>query len=174
MINLEKLTTTRLLLRKPNENDTESVFEIHGDPETNKFNPAGPDNSIETSNKRLQKWIAHWENYGFGYWAVLKIDEPEKVIGFGGIMFKEIEGRKLLNLYFRFKPNFWGKGYANEMANKAIETGFQILNQNKIVATVRSNNLPSIKALEKLGMQLDHKIIDEKGESIFYILERPE
>ena len=171
-MNLNNLVTNRLVLRFPNENDIDAVFKINSNPETNRFNPSGPDKSIEESKIRLQKWIEHWNKYNFGYWAVSKIEESNTVIGFGGIMYKEIENEKLLNLYFRFSPPAWGKGYANEMANKAIEIGFQILNQNKIAATVRPNNLPSIKALEKLGMKFHHKIFDEKGESLFYILEQ--
>ncbi len=172
-MNLNNLTTKRLILRAPNENDIYAVFRFHSNPETNRYNPSGTDKSIEESRKGLQRWIQHWNKYNFGYWAVSKIEKSENVIGFGRIMFKEIENEKMLNLYFRFNSSAWGKGYANEMANKAIETGFNVLDQNKIAATVRPNNLPSTKALEKLGLKLHHKIFDEKGERLFYILNNP-
>lgn len=78
----------------------------------------------------------------------------------------------MLNLYFRFKPEAWGKGYANETSRKAIDIGFNKLHEPLIAATVRPDNFSSIKVLEKLGMRFQYKIKDDLGESLFYILKR--
>lgn len=164
--------TERLLLRAPRPDDLDAVLEIHGDPATNRFNPAGPLRSREEAQRRLSSWIEHWEEHGFGYWAVAEKARPDRVIGFGGIVFKEIAGERLTNLYFRFRPEAWGKGYAGEMAEAARRLGFEILGLREIAATVRPSNAPSIRVLERLGMVRKGEIEDEWGRSLVYVLRR--
>ncbi|MGD8426792.1 MAG: GNAT family N-acetyltransferase [Balneolaceae bacterium] len=170
-MNDNKITTGRLVLRPPTYEDLEALFEIHGDPETNKFNPSGPQRNIEESRVMLNRWLKHWETYGFGYWVVATKKHPQKIIGCGGLFFKDFSGTQRANLYFRFRPSAWGRGYATEMANKAKKYAYEDLNLSHIAATVRPTNKPSIKLLERLGMIRRGIIKNEKGESYFYILE---
>lgn len=167
-----RVETKHLLLRPPRPDDLDAVFEIHGDPSTNRFNPAGPLRSGEEGRRRLSSWIEHWEEHGFGYWAVAEKARPERVIGFGGIVFKEIAGERLTNLYFRFRPEAWGKGYAGEMAGAARSLAFETLGLSEIAATVRPSNAPSIRVLERLGMVHSGEIEDEWGRSLVYVLWR--
>ena len=53
----ERILTERLLLRRPVSTDLDAVYEIHSDPVTNKFNPAGPDPDLAASKQRLQEWL---------------------------------------------------------------------------------------------------------------------
>lgn len=41
-MNTHPITTERLILRPAAADDVASVFAIYGDPETNRYNPAGP------------------------------------------------------------------------------------------------------------------------------------
>ena len=70
-------------LRPPGADDLDDVFRIHGDPRTNRHNPAGPDPDLAASRARLAEWLEHWQRYGFGYWAVE--DDDGAVIGFSGV-----------------------------------------------------------------------------------------
>jgi [ribosomal protein S5]-alanine N-acetyltransferase len=166
------LTTDRLVLRAPQLSDAHAVFAIDGDPQTNRFNPTGPYRSLDQSVRRLQRWLDHWRTYGFGYWVITTRTRTETIIGMGGIMYREIAGAVRLNLYFRFRPAAWGQGYATEMGRAAIALGFSTLNQQQIFATVRPNNHPSIRTLERLGLQHVDDIVDEQGVSRLYVLER--
>lgn len=39
----------------------------------------------EIRTERLyDAWLAQWAEYGFGYLAVSTLDDPDKVVGFGG------------------------------------------------------------------------------------------
>ena len=46
----------------------------------------------------------------------------------------------------------WGNGYATEAARVILRIGFDILNAHRVTATVDTENLSSIRVLEKLGM----------------------
>ena len=68
-VNSSALETERLLLRAPADTDLDAVYEVHGDPATNQFNPSGPVSSREAAQQLLQLWQAHWQRRGFGYWG---------------------------------------------------------------------------------------------------------
>ena len=95
------------------------MFAIHGDPATNQYNPHGPDPDLATSEETLQSWCRHWQDHGFGYWAVT-FPQSENIIGFGGVEHRIWRDRNILNLYYRFTPSAWGHGYATELAQTAV------------------------------------------------------
>lgn len=49
-------------------------------------------------------------------------------------------------------PDFWGKGYASEIAHTLMEIGFSHLNLHRISARCNSNNLSSENIMKKMGM----------------------
>ncbi len=79
-----EVATPRLVLRRPQIGDGPAMFAVHGDPATNRYNPAGPDPDLATSEETLRCWMQHWENSGFGYWAVT-LSQTEYILGFGGV-----------------------------------------------------------------------------------------
>ncbi|WP_025128306.1 GNAT family N-acetyltransferase [Pseudomonas sp. PH1b] len=154
--------TARLLLRAPTLDDLPQVCAIHGDPHTNRFNPNGPA-SDAASGEKLHGWIDHWQRYGFGYWAIERLDRPRQIIGFGGIMQAHFGHEAGLNLYFRFSPEAWGQGYASEMARAALQLAFEELHAPWVIGLVRPDNLPSRRALERLGLSLNGQLDDFPG-----------
>lgn len=165
---LATLDTARLTLRAPEASDLDAVFEVHADPITNRFNPAGALTSREAAQALLDGWQAHWQAQGFGYWAIALREQPEQLLGFGGIMAKPIEGHQSrldLNLYFRFRPQAWGQGYASEMAMAALALAFDQLRAPAVLAVVRPSNMPSRKTLERIGMRLKGALADVPGQA---------
>ncbi|MEZ5985261.1 MAG: GNAT family N-acetyltransferase [Hyphomonas sp.] len=150
MTELEKYGS--LVLREPGMGDLDRHFEIYGDLRANKHNPAGPLASPKDSRRMLQAWKDHWWKYGFGNWAVSTGDEPEDVIGFGGLSHRIINGKERINLGFRFAPEAWGKGYATQLGEAALHVAFDQLGLEAVHAFVRPGNLPSIRVLERLNM----------------------
>ena len=69
--------------------------------------------STETS-AAIREWIEHWQRSGFGYWAV-SAQAGGPVTGFGGIVRRDYGDGPVLNLYYRFRPQVWGRGYAQEV-----------------------------------------------------------
>ena len=143
--------TKRLVLRRPTSNDSAAMFMIDGDPATHQYNPAGPDTDRATSERRLQDWLLHWQDNGYGYWAVT-LPYIEEIIGFGGIRRMYWQDRDVLNLYYRFTPKAWGQGYATEIAQMSVHLAQTYLPQLPIVALIRDKNVASKRVAEHAGL----------------------
>jgi RimJ/RimL family protein N-acetyltransferase len=157
--------TDRLVLRPVHRDDLEALWTIHGDPETNRYNPAGPLPSRTAAEELLRQWDSHWREHDFGYWAIATGEQPGAVIGFGGVR---------LNLYFRLATSTWGKGYATEMGRAAVALAFDRLGHDAVFATTRPDNRPSIAVLERLGFERDGELADDRGmPSNVYVRRRP-
>ncbi|SHF82962.1 GNAT family N-acetyltransferase [Geodermatophilus nigrescens] len=83
-----------LLLRRPGADDLPAVWAVHGDPRTDRHDPAGPDADAAASRDRLREWLDHWERHGFGYSAV-ETDEG-RVVGFSGVRTSAWDGVPVL------------------------------------------------------------------------------
>jgi len=145
----DEIRTSRLVLRRVGPGDLEAAIAIMGDPETNLHNPAGPA-SPEQVAAQLGEWQEHWARDGIGYWAVV-LPEVEEVIGFGGLRTHELDGEATLNLFYRFRPRHWGRGYAPEMARAAIELADRARPDRPVVIVTDLANKPSQRVAEKLG-----------------------
>lgn len=167
------IATERLILRRPAKEDFERFFEINHDPKTNMYNPNGP-MSREKAESTFARMLDHWEKYDFGGWAIVEKDNPENIIGFGGLSYKLYGEEEKLNLGYRFAPEAWGKGYATEFSKKTIAFGFDEINKEEIFGVVRPDNIASVKVLEKSGMSLIGKLDDVPGqpESLIYIIQK--
>ncbi|HEX3477111.1 MAG TPA: GNAT family N-acetyltransferase [Kofleriaceae bacterium] len=164
--------TDRLVLRPVHRDDLDAVWAIHGDPETNRYNPTGPLPSRAVAEDLLRQWDVHWRDHGFGYWAIAAREQPETVIGFGGVRFRDLRGAQRLNLYFRFAPPAWGKGHATEMGRAAVALAFGELDHDAVFATTLPENQPSIAVLERLGFQRDGEHTDRGRPSNLYVRHR--
>jgi RimJ/RimL family protein N-acetyltransferase len=162
----ERVETERLLLRRPRAGDVERVFAIHGDPETNRHNPSGPDADTAASAARLRGWLETWERDGFGYWAVARRDDG-RVVGFGGVELQRWRSRSVLNLYYRFGPAAWGHGFAAETALTAVRLGRRLMPELAIVARTRPANVSAACVAEAAGLRR-HPELD--GEHVVFTL----
>ena len=157
--------THRLLLRPPTSADFARFYAIHADPATNQFNPAGPLTDPRQAEQIFTSWLRHWQTHGYGQWAIAALNDPERVIGFGGIsqhLYGDIER---LNLGYRFAVEAWGKGLATELAIAALAYAFDELQQPDVFAIVRPAHGASIRVLEKVGMQRIDVLDDVPGQA---------
>lgn len=164
------LRTERLSLRRPGANDGIAMFRVHGDPDTNRYNPAGPDPDLATSEAALRDWLQQWQADGYGYWAVT-LPPATDVVGFGGVRRIIWRDRDVLNLYYRLVPAVWGHGYAAELARVAVGLARTHLPQLPVVARTRPENLPSTRTAERAGL-LRRPDLDT-AEHIIYVLGWP-
>lgn len=168
------MKSKRLALRAPTLVDTANYFAIHSDPQTNLFNPFGAMTDKAQAEAALAYVISHWQQHGFGIWAVAEKDNPEQIIGYGGLSFKLYSTTERLNLSFRFTPSTWGKGYASELADFAVNFAFATLNKPDVFGLVRPEHTASIRVLEKCGMSLYGELEDvpEAAPSWVYCISR--
>lgn len=147
------ISSARLIYRKPEFSDLTRLFEIYSDPRTQLFNPAGPMRSLDQAETVLSSWIEHWNQHGFGWWAIAEKSSADGPIGFGGVSHYDYLGDLRLNIGYRFASDTWGKGYATEMGKFALSLAFTTPGIERIWAVVRPDHAASINVLEKIGMQ---------------------
>ncbi|AQX85176.1 GNAT family N-acetyltransferase [Elizabethkingia bruuniana] len=167
--------TEQLILTEPNQDDFDRYFAINADPQNNLYNPSGA-MKYEAAISNFGNIIRHWQEHKFGVWSVAEKKNPKYIIGFGGLNYKQYANHLRLNLGYRFDKDFWGKGYATELAVMAIEFGFNRLVENEIYALVRPSNLSSIRVLEKSGLELFSELNDVENEAnslVFRIENKP-
>jgi ribosomal-protein-alanine N-acetyltransferase len=129
--------------------DLEVAHRLHGDPETNLFNPYGADPDLATTQTRLDEWLRHWEEYGFGYEL---IEDDGAVVGICGVRRDVWQGLHVLNLYWRLLPEVWGRGYATDAGRHALEMARAARHREPVVARMLAGNAASARVAEKLGM----------------------
>lgn len=164
----------RLFVRPVTPSDADDLFRIYGDLETNTFNPAGPHPDINHSRDVLSRAIRHWKSHGFGTWAISLRDNPDRIIGFGGLSIRNFADITINNLGYRFSTESWGKGLATEFANYAVGYGFNALKLSEISAIVRANHLASQNVLIKAGLThlRDIQDVENAPASMLFSLKR--
>lgn len=143
------IETDRLLLRNFTINDAPLIYDLNLDPEVIRYT-YDPIKDMEHARQVLEQTILpQYALYNYGRWAVhLKTDL--QFIGWCGL--KNIPQRDEIDLGYRFKKEFWGKGYATEAAFACIKYGFEKLKLNRIIGRAIPGNIASLKVLEKCGM----------------------
>ncbi|WP_179852916.1 GNAT family N-acetyltransferase [Streptomyces sp. 1331.2] len=148
-------TSERLVLTLPQQGDAEALFAVHGDPETNRYNPHGPQRDLAQAQEMLDGFVADWPRDGVGYCAVSTREEPETIIGYAGLYLHTLDGERVFNLYYRFRPSAWGRGYAAEAARAAMAEALPRFPGIPVIALIRADNLPSRRLAERLGLVAD-------------------
>jgi RimJ/RimL family protein N-acetyltransferase len=169
---MEHTPTKPYTLRRPSIKDADACIAIHCDPRTNVYRPGGATTAAEARNY-IPKWLHHWNEHGFGYWSVVQ-EATAEVVGFGGVMVKSVGPYHGPNLYFRLSPSVWGQGLSILIGRAAFLEAFVTRNFDQVFGLVRPNNLPSRRALERLGMASIGSYADVPDEqpSIIYAISR--
>jgi RimJ/RimL family protein N-acetyltransferase len=139
--------------------------------------------SREESDAMATRIEAHFEQHGFGLWAV-EIADVAPFAGFIGLNVPRFEAHftPCVEIGWRLDDEFWGRGFASEGARAALAFGFESLQLDEIVSITVPANLRSRRVMEKLGMthdaigEFDHPLLP-KGHRlrrhVLYRIARP-
>lgn len=111
-------------------------------------NPTPP--PLERVERFISSQLAHWQQHGYGNWAVVPEGEAQ-MAGWAGLQYLPETGETEVG-YLLDRP-FWGRGYATQAALAAVRDGFSRLGLNGITGLVHPDNLASRRVLEKCGMR---------------------
>jgi RimJ/RimL family protein N-acetyltransferase len=161
-----ELRTERLLLRRWKDADHEPFAALNCDPRVREHFPALL--SREESDASIARINAHFEEHGYGFWAV----EIPGVVPFAGMVglakvTMDVHFAPSVETGWRLASAYWRKGYATEAAEAAVDFGFRELELNELVAMTVPGNARSRRVMEKLGMtwnpvdDFDHPSIEE-------------
>lgn len=110
----------------------------------------------EESDSRIDSNERHFEQHGYGAWAV-EVPGVAPFIGFIGLSVPQFQSPFMpcVEIGWRLAADFWGRGYATEGARAAVEFGFKQLSLPEIVSFTATANERSRRVMEKLGMTHD-------------------
>jgi len=144
------IETDRLLLRNFTEDDADLLFELNLDPDVIRYTHDLIADAEHTKKILRDVILPQYVLYHHGRWAV-RLKSDLEFIGWCGL--KYLSETNEVDLGYRFRKKFWGKGYATEAGLACIDYGFNQLNLRRIVARALPGNLASVRVLEKCGMK---------------------
>lgn len=145
------------------------LFHIHADERV--ATTLGGAKSSDQNRAWLDEKLQHWDDRGYGLFAFY--DGAETFIGRGGLLYIEIEGRSDVELNYSIASNYWGRGYATEVALRLLEVGFEHLSVERVIAFTLASNVASQRVMQKVGMTYSHDFDHHGQPHVLYQIERP-
>jgi ribosomal-protein-alanine N-acetyltransferase len=152
-----EIETPRLILREFRLEDFDAVHEYASDPEVVKYMTWGPNTMEETRafiigamDKKLEVPRLSYE---------LAVTLRGDLIGGCGLTITNLkmsEGE----IGYCLRYDMWNRGIGTEVARSLIYYGFKALGLTKIRAKCDTNNRASFRVMEKNGMRLEDKVIN--------------
>ncbi len=146
--------TGRLLARQPEPSDRVDYHRLLAHEAVERWLRPAPLRSfdIEEIDGLLAEDRRHWDEHGFGPWALLDA-ESGAFAGRGGLALSTVEERLEVELPWTVDPALQGRGLATEAATAAAgwarELGFK-----EVVALVLPSNVASRRVAEKAGFEV--------------------
>jgi len=174
------IVTPRLWLRRWRADDLEPFAALNSDSEVMEHFPSTL--SQEESAASVGRIEDHFEQYGYGFWAV-EAPGQASFIGFVGLAVPAFEASftPCVEIGWRLARPWWGQGFATEGARAALAHGFEHLGLDEIVSFTVPSNVRSRRVMEKLGMrhtgEFDHPRMDPQhpvSRHVLYRLSRAE
>jgi ribosomal-protein-alanine N-acetyltransferase len=165
------IETARLRLRPFAESDLEALVTLNSDREVMKYITDGAPMTREQSEARFEFYLNHWQQYGFGLFAI-EYKDTDEFAGFCGMQY--LDNTAEIEVGYRLARNYWGKGIATESSKACLKFGFDDLNLDRIVAVVRPDNLASQQVLEKIGLRYEKRAHYYNVDVMYYALNRNE
>lgn len=156
-----QLRTDRLLLREYQASDLEDKFAFESDPLVVKYVCYGP-YSREECLRDLEFHIAHQSANPRRYYHLgLVLPAADHLIGWCGLELQD-ENKRDGEIGYALNRDYWGNGYMLEAAQTILTFGFEQLKLQRIFATCHPANHASIRVLEKLHMQYERRLSEQK------------
>lgn len=144
---IPRLMTERLILRGFEEGDLDGMAEMMADPEVARFIAPAP-LTREQSWRSMAGMLGHWHLRGYGMWAVLRASDGAFV---GRVGLVNPEGWPGLEVGWSLTRACWGKGYATEAAEAAMDYAFLTLRPDRLISSIDAANFASQRVAERLG-----------------------
>lgn len=143
------IETARLMLRPTNPDDLELYCALLTDDEVTQFLPFGQPYRDEVIRKELMNRIAHWQQYEFGTFTIIRKSDGKK-LGYVGV--EETNSPTCFDIRFAVVPQEQDKGVAFEAAFACLDFTFKQGRMERIYGVAIPQNNRSVHLLEKLNM----------------------
>jgi RimJ/RimL family protein N-acetyltransferase len=165
---IEIACTPRLIIEHLRPEHIEPLCDIWYDPAITQF--MGGPRVREKVRQSLQEELAVPETYTL--WPVVE-KVGGAVVGHCGLLEKEQDGRKDIELVYVIASGRQRRGYGLEAAQAIADYGFRRMNLGRLIALIEPENRPSQRLAKKLGFTAGPKVVRPGGgHRIIYALER--
>jgi RimJ/RimL family protein N-acetyltransferase len=165
---MPEIETSRLRLRMFTPDDLDALSTIAGDPEVMKYLGTSGPRSREKTKTTIDAILRHWNEHGFGIWA-LEHKADQRLIGWCGLQM--LEKTPEIEVAYLLATAYWNQGLATEAARASIEYGFRELKLTRLVAIARPENVGSYRVMEKVGMKYERDAHYYNVDVVYYAIE---
>ena len=146
------LVTTRLFLRELTWDDLNDVHALNSFPEVAEFNTIGvPKDQVATREVMRAAVEDQAKTPRTHYAWVVRTKKDNIFVGEAGMSLYASRYR-CGNIFYNLIPTYWGLGYATEVAQALVQFGLDTLRLHRVEAGAATENITSIRVLEKVGM----------------------
>jgi ribosomal-protein-alanine N-acetyltransferase len=148
-------------LRRIQASDIPTLMDLWCDPDVTRYlgGPRDPEKIKPLFEEDLKDPFA----YEYDLWPVEE-KQTKEVIGYCGLLEKEVDGKNEIELNYIFSPSAWGKGYAMEIGKGLIEYAFTVKKLERLIALIKPENKASESVAKKIGMKFEKEVIRPGGE----------
>lgn len=147
------IQTRRLRLRSWLERDRDAFAAMHADPDV--MIDAPDVLSRDESDTKFDRYVAGFEQHGFGRWCVETLDGL--FVGYTGVM--RARGGHPLGppdeIGWRLTRNSWGFGHATEAALASLDDVFRRIGLAEVLAYTAPDNARSQAVMARLSLRRD-------------------
>jgi RimJ/RimL family protein N-acetyltransferase len=145
--------TERLSVRPPESGDEAAYAELFRRPPVEVWLRPPPLSPFKISEieEMLREDIRHWEEFGFGPWALIERGSGS-FVGRGGLRMTAVAGEQAVELAWTVDPDSQGRGLATEAALAALEWA-RTLGIEEVIALTLPGNHASRRVAEKAGLR---------------------
>jgi ribosomal-protein-alanine N-acetyltransferase len=146
--------TERIILRKLTEKDIDTWAEFFVDNPNARF--IGLDLSLpkhELAKIWIDKQLKRYSDNQFGQLAAIE-KTTGNFVGLGGILTRELKDKPAFEISYSILPNYWGKGFATEIATHMKRFGLANNVSDKFISIIHKENEGSMNVARKNGMNI--------------------
>lgn len=149
-------TSERLGFRNWSLADIDRMHEINSDEKVMEFFPTIP--TKEQTKEFIERMKKQYENKGFCYFAVDKLDDKE-FLGFIGLSEQTYEAdfTPCVDIGWRIKRSEWNKDFASEGAKKCLDYALNELKLENVYSIAPKINTKSEHIMKKIGLKKQYE-----------------
>lgn len=164
--------TDRLSLRPFTQDDLDAyTARIYADPDVMRYLPKRDVLPRERAQKSIEYFTQHWEQFGYGVWAVV---EKASGVLMGQCGLNHIGELNETELLYAYAKKYWRQGYGIEAARASVVYGFEQVGLERLIALAVHENTGSRRIMELCGMKYEKDVQLWGLNLAYYALNRTE
>jgi RimJ/RimL family protein N-acetyltransferase len=164
------IVTPNQTLRPFHPDDALALHRILNEDKILQYYPSPDPPPLDRVKKFIERQLTHWDEHGYGWWAVVPTGSTE-LAGWNGLQFLPETGETEVG--FLLSKAFWNQGLTTEGAKASLDFGFTKFDFPRIIGLVHPENLASQRVLKKIGLSFIDQAQYFGMQLLRYAVERP-